>query len=529
MKHLMLFEQFILEAFDLNVMFNKQNIPTFIQEIARDYIEGEFESLDNQGRLNRLPNDINADKIIFWLAREIKRHFVQNLKEDIDVYYKQGEQDHPRAIYQIAKLAYLNGKDISKYKDKLDANVKEFDNLKFEELPSKLEQSVDYFLENKNEEMISIFDYFFSPIRNQNEKIDFVNTTLEEMYDKSVEWHENLKASGKIIDEEGTIIKELSDGYYWIDLETSECGIEADAMGHCGNTRADTLLSLRRNNESGGKSVHATMSVNYKDDGNSYSTYTQLKGKNNKKPIEKYHPYIVELLLDDRFKDFKYDSEYGAEDDFVLNDLEDKDTIVKILNHSPELIKNQNLDKDKMVYIVNNTNNERIYPYIFEHSCNNGYTDVVELLLQDKRVDPSVRNNYAIRWASKYGHTDVVELLLQDKRVDPSDGDNEAILYASEKGHTEIVRMLLKDSRVDPSDWDNSAILYASKNGHTEIVKLLLQDKRVDPSAYDNEAIRLASLKGYTEIVELLKKHVAKLEVSESISESKIKNWKEFK
>jgi hypothetical protein len=42
-------------------------------------------------------------------------------------------------------------------------------------------------------------------------------------------------------------------------------------------------------------------------------------------------------------------------------------------------------------------------------------------------------------------------MLLQDNRVDPSEDDNYAIRFAHQNGYKEIVDMLLKDSRVDPS------------------------------------------------------------------------------
>jgi hypothetical protein len=45
---------------------------------------------------------------------------------------------------------------------------------------------------------------------------------------------------------------------------------------------------------------------------------------------------------------------------------------------------------------------------------------VVELLLQDKRVDPAANQNYAIRSAARNGHSAVVELLSRDARVDAS-------------------------------------------------------------------------------------------------------------
>ena len=46
----------------------------------------------------------------------------------------------------------------------------------------------------------------------------------------------------------------------------------------------------------------------------------------------------------------------------------------------------------------------------------NGYVEIVKLLLQDPRVDPSDENNLAIRLASFYGYIEVVKLLSQDPR-----------------------------------------------------------------------------------------------------------------
>ncbi len=69
---------------------------------------------------------------------------------------------------------------------------------------------------------------------------------------------------------------------------------------------------------------------------------------------------------------------------------------------------------------------------------------MVERLLRDDRVDPSIRNNYAIRYANANGHLSVVERLLQDERVDPSADDNYAICYASYNGHLQVVQRLLR-------------------------------------------------------------------------------------
>src|SRR3972149_2705194 len=81
--------------------------------------------------------------------------------------------------------------------------------------------------------------------------------------------------------------------------------------------------------------------------------------------------------------------------------------------------------------------------------------------------------------ACKHDHIEVVKLLLQDTRVDPSDQNNAAILLASGSGHIEVVKLLLQDTRVDPSDQNNLAFRWASQKGYVKIVELLLQDPRV--------------------------------------------------
>ena len=139
-----------------------------------------------------------------------------------------------------------------------------------------------------------------------------------------------------------------------------------------------------------------------------------------------------------------------------------------------------------------------------EFASENQHLNIVQLLLNDERVDPSSHNNQAIRSASKNGHHEVVQLLLTDSRVDPSADDNYAIQIASENGHLNIVQLLLNDEPVDPSSYDNYAISYASENGHHEVVQLLLTDSHVDPSADNNYAIKKASENGHLKVLQLL-------------------------
>ncbi|KAI9341207.1 ankyrin repeat-containing domain protein [Obelidium mucronatum] len=172
-----------------------------------------------------------------------------------------------------------------------------------------------------------------------------------------------------------------------------------------------------------------------------------------------------------------------------------------------------------------------------------GYVDIVQFLLQDPRVDPSVlfanhngvisRNLFEWTFGSS-------ELLLADARINldpteslavqclgvacanghlplaqflvelgvcPEGNDNYAVLVACVEGQTEIVKYLLGDHRVNPSCRSNLPIQKAAQFGHLDIVNLLLARKDVDPSDIQNKAIRLAAFRRNHHIVERLLQH----------------------
>ena len=105
-------------------------------------------------------------------------------------------------------------------------------------------------------------------------------------------------------------------------------------------------------------------------------------------------------------------------------------------------------------------------------------------LLQDKRVDPSAQDNYAISRSARFGHLNIVNRLLQDEKVDPSAQDNYAIRYGARNGHVDVVYRLLQDERVDPSAQNNYAIFWSAEKGHSDVVKLLLQDNKIELLEY---------------------------------------------
>ena len=94
------------------------------------------------------------------------------------------------------------------------------------------------------------------------------------------------------------------------------------------------------------------------------------------------------------------------------------------------------------------------------------------------------------------------KILLNNKEIDPSEADNWAIRVASMKGYLRIVKLLLNDKRINPSDEKNQTICFAYDKGFLNIVDLLWQDQRVKDTLKNDDINTLNSkiLKIYTKI-----------------------------
>lgn len=87
----------------------------------------------------------------------------------------------------------------------------------------------------------------------------------------------------------------------------------------------------------------------------------------------------------------------------------------------------------------------------------------------------------ALIYCAGHGKTEWVKYLIDTYPIETfkgTDADQNALPWAAERGHIEIVKMLL-DYGFDPSVLDNYALRFSKQNNHTKIVKLLLKDKRV--------------------------------------------------
>ena len=194
-----------------------------------------------------------------------------------------------------------------------------------------------------SDKLVSIMDWIRVGLNgNLGEHKDDGFTTL---YNKSVKWHDELGVGDGIYnyeENEDNIILDFRDengmGFYWIDLLTSQCTYENKRMGHCAKTGGDTLYSLRETRRINEKFTinesHLTAAIKEENDG---FRIIQLKGKKNSKPAEKYHKYIVELIISPTVNIIGFGSEYDSASDFKISDLNDE-LLEIIIEKKPELL-----------------------------------------------------------------------------------------------------------------------------------------------------------------------------------------------
>ena len=84
----------------------------------------------------------------------------------------------------------------------------------------------------------------------------------------------------------------------------------------------------------------------------------------------------------------------------------------------------------------------------------------VEEILNNKIINPSQDDNYALCPAALYNRYDIVKLLLEDKRANPADNHNYPIIIAYKMDHKELCALLWQDKRVQNSLEKDDKILY---------------------------------------------------------------------
>jgi hypothetical protein len=103
------------------------------------------------------------------------------------------------------------------------------------------------------------------------------------------------------------IMYQFKDGFYWYDLRTSNCSIEAERMGHCGSDTRGSLVSLRRRQDKR-KASSSYVTMTWRMD-----TLYQIKGRSNNAPDSDLWDYINEFIQNEKISEVLETGEHSSD------------------------------------------------------------------------------------------------------------------------------------------------------------------------------------------------------------------------
>jgi len=210
--------------------------------------------------------------------------------------------------------------------------------------------------------------------------------------------------------------------------------------------------------------------------------------------IEKIETWGRGVFFDNTL-DFKY--RLPGESDLAFKMLKNNNIYDACRRGNTTYLRNMYLNK---LMVEDLDHHKFVFDNCFSVASSNDYVDIVQLLSSNEKIDQKVLDD-SFKKSIRCGSSKVTKLLLS-KINPPSD----SIINASESGRIEIIKLLLDDGRVDPSAWNNKAIHYCSVSNNLAIVRLLLNDPRVDINKCGNSIITTAVKSGNPGIVkEILK------------------------
>jgi hypothetical protein len=107
---------------------------------------------------------------------------------------------------------------------------------------------------------------------------------------------------------------EFPNKWKWVLKRNHACSFESQAMGHCGTAQDhEFLLSLREPGKPGQETPHVTVAWEEKT-----GLISQIKGRENARPVPKYHPYVLKLLQDPRVTGIGEKEDIDIDDESIL-------------------------------------------------------------------------------------------------------------------------------------------------------------------------------------------------------------------
>lgn len=285
---------------------------------------------------NHLKDDVipilKRDDIIQWYCRLLCLDILIN----IDLYYK-GSLRRSSALKEPQE-------PIEKYSNQIDNRLKIF------KYSSRGDFKNDLRGGDIKHNLLSHLNHFLSLGISKIDNYRFYNQKMSDVISQfrewEYEWQKEAKTSFDDTEEHPTqtVLKKYPNGFEWVSLNKTYCQKEGSAMGHCGNRpsarQGDNVISLRKVEMHGKQRfVRPSLTFIYNSIDNEFG---EMKGRANEKPNQKYHGYIVDLLLmKDKTGNFlfkKLNPNYGymIEKNFRISDL-DKRHLEIIKDQRPDL------------------------------------------------------------------------------------------------------------------------------------------------------------------------------------------------
>ncbi|KAI8901716.1 hypothetical protein BC833DRAFT_617350 [Globomyces pollinis-pini] len=147
------------------------------------------------------------------------------------------------------------------------------------------------------------------------------------------------------------------------------------------------------------------------------------------------------------------------------------------------------------------------YNDMLYYACIKGKLDVIKLLLDDGRIDPTDGKTFRpVHGAIVGNHIDCLKYLLEEKDM-PVDKPSLGLVCKS--GKVECLKLLLSSKRARPS----FGVRLAALNGQFQCLQLILNDKRTDVPLYELKSIlqRVNSI----DCCDILTRYIAEQTVNE--------------
>ncbi|MBO7537308.1 MAG: ankyrin repeat domain-containing protein [Alphaproteobacteria bacterium] len=167
-------------------------------------------------------------------------------------------------------------------------------------------------------------------------------------------------------------------------------------------------------------------------------------------------------------------------------------------------LESRNKKGEPMMVVATKNGHEEVLKYMLSKPMD---PDLYSITNPDNSGDPRIYKN-SLMVAAENGFTNIVDLLLKNN-ANPNRRDlrdNTALIYASENGHVDIVKLLLENG-ADPDKKNRAgltALMYAVRNGHVNIAKILLDHgARIDRTS-GSKKTALDYARGNIEMTELL-------------------------